>query len=99
MNPIPRLAAMSCLAYSALAGPPPEILSLFPIGVQHGATVEVELRGKHLDGLYGAWFEDAGFKASLGTVERDTSEAPPTVTRRTETEDQTPRQKVLLRLE
>ena len=35
----------------------PKTLSVFPMGGQRGATVEVSVRGRHMQGAYAAWFE------------------------------------------
>src|SRR5436190_9075291 len=91
------LPMLLCLAQVAW-GAPPDILSIFPIGVQRGARTEIRLHGKHLDGVHAAWFEDAGLKATLGEPEPDDSEAPVN-TRRSEAEGKTPRQKLVVYLE
>ena len=43
---------------SAKAAPKePKTLSVFPLGGQRGTTIEVSVRGQHMEETYGAWFE------------------------------------------
>ena len=35
----------------------PKALSVFPMGGERGATIEMSVRGRHLEGAYAAWFE------------------------------------------
>ena len=47
----------------------PELVSLFPLGARRGSTVEVEIRGKGLDGAYAAWWSTQDVQCRLVAVE------------------------------
>ena len=47
----------------------PELHSIIPMGGSVGASLEVELRGKYLEGTYATWLGHNTFKAKLVLVE------------------------------
>ena len=47
----------------------PELVSLFPLGARRGSTVEVEIRGKALDGAYAAWWSTQDVQCRLVAIE------------------------------
>ena len=47
----------------------PELISLFPLGGQQGTILEVEIRGKSLDGAYAVWLNTEGIKARVQGVD------------------------------
>ena len=47
----------------------PEIISIFPLGGRPGTALEVEIRGKTLDGTYAIWFDTKGLTAHVKGVE------------------------------
>ena len=47
----------------------PELVYLFPLGGQRGTTLEVEVRGKYLDGTQGVWNDGETLKARVKGVE------------------------------
>jgi hypothetical protein len=53
------------------ADPPiePEIISIFPLGGQRSSVVQVEVRGKGLEGAYAAWLTTEGLRAEVKKVE------------------------------
>ena len=72
----------------------PDILSLYPVGLERGAGATIEVRGRHLEGVYAVWFDVPGIKARVEKVQRDEAAAliPHTKTGKDEKEDQSPRQ-------
>ena len=76
----------------------PEVRSLFPMGLESGTSARIEIRGKHLDGVYAVWFDAAGMKARVEKIQPDESEEPTAHPRGREAkaEAQSPRQMVLL---
>ena len=64
---------IACSATFSAAAPStvePELISVFPLGGQRGATFEVEVRGRALEGAYGVSFECDDLSASVRQVER-----------------------------
>lgn len=47
----------------------PEVISVFPPGGMPGGKLEVEIRGKTLEGAYALWSEDGDFTAHVTKVE------------------------------
>ena len=47
----------------------PKLLSVFPVAGQRGTTVEAEVRGNLLEGARALWFDAAGLKGRLLSVE------------------------------
>ena len=47
----------------------PEVLSLFPLGAQQGQSLEVEMRGRNLEGTYAILSHTAGLKGRVEKVE------------------------------
>ena len=47
----------------------PELRSLFPVSVQRGRVLEVEVRGKDLEQCYGVWFGTGGLSAGVARIE------------------------------
>ncbi len=75
----------------------PELTSVFPMGARVGSAVEVEIRGKNLQGTYSVWSSSKGFKAKVEKVEEIVDELP-----KDEKEEEKPKEieyRVLLRLE
>ncbi len=58
-------------AQDETAKPPaePEVISVFPLGGQQGTVVEVEIRGRTLQGAYAISFDKKGLKAQVEKVE------------------------------
>ncbi len=57
-------------AGEAPAEPPaPELRSLFPVSVQRGRVLELEVRGKDLEKCYGVWFGTAGLSGEVARIE------------------------------
>jgi hypothetical protein len=48
----------------------PELISVAPLGGRQGTTFRVEVRGRALEGVSGAWFQCNDLKATLRTVEK-----------------------------
>jgi len=72
----------------------PDILSLYPVGLERGTATRMEIRGRHLDGAYAVWFDGHGIEARVEKVEPDAAAAlvPHTKTGRDEKEDKSPPQ-------
>ena len=49
--------------------PAPELRSLFPVSVQRGRVLELEVRGKDLEKCYGLWFGTAGMSGEVARIE------------------------------
>ncbi|MBM3800856.1 MAG: hypothetical protein FJW26_00945 [Acidimicrobiia bacterium] len=47
----------------------PEVRTIFPMGGNPGTTVEVEIRGKYLEGTYAVWFGGERVQAKVKKVE------------------------------
>ncbi|MBM3803969.1 MAG: hypothetical protein FJW26_16825 [Acidimicrobiia bacterium] len=47
----------------------PELISIFPLGGPQGRTVEAEIRGTSLAGVYAAWFDAPGLRAQIKKIE------------------------------
>ena len=47
----------------------PELRSLFPVSVQRGRVLELEVRGKDLEKCYGVWFETGGLSGEVARIE------------------------------
>lgn len=47
----------------------PELRSLFPVSVQRGRVLELEVRGKDLEKCYGVWFATGGLSGEVGRIE------------------------------
>ena len=47
----------------------PELISVFPVGGRQGSTVEVEVRGRTLAGVYEVWFDQDVLRAQIKKVE------------------------------
>ena len=47
----------------------PEVVSIFPLGGERGATLNAEIRGNTLDGAYAVWFDAEGVKAQVTKLE------------------------------
>ena len=47
----------------------PAVLSLFPLGAQQGQSLEVEMRGRNLEGTYAIWSNTTGLKVRVEKVE------------------------------
>ena len=57
-------------AAEAPAGPrAPELRSLFPVSVQRGRVLELEVRGKDLGKCYGVWFGTGGLSGEVARIE------------------------------
>lgn len=62
---------------SAKAAPKePKTLSVFPLGGERGTTFEVSVRGQHMEGTYGAWFECDDVKVRFLKLEEIREAAP-----------------------
>lgn len=47
----------------------PELRSLFPVSVQRGRVLELEVRGKDLEKCYGVWFGTGGLRGEVARIE------------------------------
>ena len=47
----------------------PELRSLFPVSVQRGRVLELEIRGKDLEKCYGVWFGTGGLSGEVARIE------------------------------
>lgn len=47
----------------------PELRSLFPVSVQRGRVLELEVRGKDLEKCYGVWFGTGGLSGEVARIE------------------------------
>ena len=47
----------------------PELRSLFPVSVQRGRVLELEVRGKDLEKCYGVWFGNGGLSGKVARIE------------------------------
>lgn len=47
----------------------PELRSLFPVSVQRGRVLELEVRGKDLEKCYGVWFATGGLSGQVARIE------------------------------
>ena len=47
----------------------PELRSLFPVSVQRGRVLDLEVRGKDLEKCYGVWFGTAGLSGVVARIE------------------------------
>ena len=47
----------------------PELRSLFPVSVQRGRVLELEVRGKDLKNCYGVWFGTGGLSGEVARIE------------------------------
>ena len=47
----------------------PELRSLFPVSVQRGRVLELEVRGKDLEKCYGVWFGTGGLSGQVARIE------------------------------
>ena len=74
----------------------PELISLFPLGGQQGTILEVEIRGKSLDGAYAVWLDPQGLKARVKGVDEIEFKD---FDRKTRTWKSQPGHRVLLQLE
>ena len=54
----------------------PKILSAFPLGGERGTTIEVAVRGQHMEGTYAAWFERDGVEVRFLGLEEIREAAP-----------------------
>lgn len=54
----------------------PKTLSVFPLGGQRGTTIEVSVRGQHMEGTYAAWFERDGVEVRFLGLEEIREAAP-----------------------
>ena len=54
----------------------PKTLSVFPLGGQRGTTIEVSVRGQHMEGTYAAWFERDGVEVRFLGLEKIREAAP-----------------------
>jgi len=48
----------------------PELISVFPLGLQLGSSIEVEVKGKGLEEVYAVWFECHDVRASIKRIEK-----------------------------
>jgi hypothetical protein len=48
----------------------PELSSVFPIGGAQGTTLQVEIRGKNLEGSYAIWFDKPGLKTAIKQIQQ-----------------------------
>ena len=72
----PRLALFSVplgLLWAQEAGrelaAEPEVVSIYPLGGERGATFNAEIRGNTLDGAYAVWFDGDGLGAQIRQIE------------------------------
>ena len=47
----------------------PELRSLFPVSVQRGRVLELEIRGKDLEKCYGVWFGTGGLSGEVARID------------------------------
>ena len=68
---ITGIVVLPFLVVSTHAEPPaePQIISVFPMGGQVGASFSATIRGQSMDGAYALWFEGTGMKATITALD------------------------------
>jgi hypothetical protein len=87
-------APVSCAEQPAVIQPP-EIVSVAPVGLERASNGKIELRGKHLDGVYAVWFDTRGVEARIESIQKDDEVFPVPKGRKEKKDDKSPRQIVL----
>ena len=63
------LAPSDCFSQADPEDTSPLLLSLSPLTAQRGATLQVEVRGNRLDGVYALWSDDSGITGRVLNVD------------------------------
>ncbi len=71
------IASSLWLAVRAAAPGEPELISVFPFGVQQGAGLKATIRGRSLEGASAVWFDCEHLSATISGVVNDASTSAP----------------------